>query len=70
MPQELSRPLSTGQSLMRSPPSAMFSDSNVGFTMLPESRLSRENATGPLTSPLRMSSLTARPNFLRWPKPR
>ena len=70
MPQALRRPFSTGQSEIRSPPSAMFSDSNVGLTMEPESRLSREKATGPLTSPLRMSSLTARPNFLRWPKPR
>ena len=37
----------------------MFSVSNVGLMIEPESRLSRLNATGPLTSPRRISSLTA-----------
>ena len=69
MPQAFSRPLRAGQSEMRSPPSIMRSDSNVGLTMEPLSRLSREKATGPLISPFLMSWLMARANFLRWPKP-
>ena len=68
MPQALSSPFSNGQSEIRSPPSFMFSDSKVGLTIEPESRLSRENATGPLTSPFLMSIVDGEAELLALPE--